>query len=210
MKNNVENLNLNREEDRIIDQQLLVMMIGIPGSGKSFFARQLTEKLNAERLNMDLLRRELFGTKNRWDYKELIKGEDFDRVAAAQKARETFDEKLESALKNGQSIVIDASQNRKFYRGLRRNLAAEFGVQTLVVWMSTPEDISIERAITREKTSDQHPFIDREAAEKEINRYLENWDPPQDDEFYIEMDGRISFADQYKKFYELYERVIVA
>ena len=76
MKNNVENLNLNREEDRIIDQQLLVMMIGIPGSGKSFFARQLTEKLNAERLNMDLLRRELFGTQNRWEYKELIKGED--------------------------------------------------------------------------------------------------------------------------------------
>ena len=209
MKNNIESLNLNREEDRIIDQQLLVMMIGIPGSGKSFFARQRTEKLNAERLNMDLLRGELFGTKNRWEYKELTKREDFDRAAAAQKVRETYAEKLKSALENGQSIVIDSSQDRKFYRDLRRNLAAELGVRTLIVWMSTPKDMSIERATTREKTSDQHPFIKREAATKEINRCLEYLDLPQNDEFYIRMAGRISFADQYKEFYEFYERVIV-
>ena len=43
-------------------QQLLVMMLGTMGSGKSYFARQLAAKIDARRVNADIIRRELFKT----------------------------------------------------------------------------------------------------------------------------------------------------
>ncbi len=37
------------------------MMLGYPGSGKSFFARQLAESFGWQRLNRVAVRKELFG-----------------------------------------------------------------------------------------------------------------------------------------------------
>ena len=50
------------------EQQLLVMMLGVPGSGKTSFAQPPADRLEAHRLNMDLLRGEIYGTANRQDY----------------------------------------------------------------------------------------------------------------------------------------------
>ena len=36
-----------------LDRQLLVMMVGVPGSGKTSFARPLADRLNAYRFNLD-------------------------------------------------------------------------------------------------------------------------------------------------------------
>ena len=46
--------------------QLLVMMLGTMGSGKSAFARQLAVKTSAKRVNADIIRRELFKTYEEW------------------------------------------------------------------------------------------------------------------------------------------------
>lgn len=39
---------------------MIVIIFGLPGSGKSFFAQKLAEKMNADYVNTDKLRRELF------------------------------------------------------------------------------------------------------------------------------------------------------
>lgn len=44
-----------------IKRQLLVMMLGVPGSGKSFFARQLADSLGFVRVSSDAIRTRLFG-----------------------------------------------------------------------------------------------------------------------------------------------------
>ena len=45
-----------------LDKQIIVVMLGVPGSGKSFFARQLAAKLNWQRSNRVETRKELFGS----------------------------------------------------------------------------------------------------------------------------------------------------
>ena len=64
----LENL-ASQNKEQFIERQLLVMMVGMPGSGKTTFARELEERSDAYRLNMDLLRGELYGTANRQEQK---------------------------------------------------------------------------------------------------------------------------------------------
>ena len=43
-------------------QQIIVTFTSSPGSGKTYFSRQATERLGAVRLNSDSMRRAIFGS----------------------------------------------------------------------------------------------------------------------------------------------------
>ena len=39
---------------------MVILVLGLPGSGKSYFAGRLAQKINAEYLNSDQIRKEMF------------------------------------------------------------------------------------------------------------------------------------------------------
>ncbi len=43
---------------------MVMMILGLPGSGKSYFAERLAKKLNADYVNSDRVRKEMYATRN--------------------------------------------------------------------------------------------------------------------------------------------------
>lgn len=91
---------------------MVVIVCGLPGSGKSYFASQLASVLHAEYINSDKLRKEL-GASGKYSLG--------DRLAI-------YDELVRAAselLKQGRTVVVDAtfyldSMRRMFQSGVRQ------------------------------------------------------------------------------------------
>ncbi len=84
---------------------MIVIISGLPGSGKSFFAEQLAKKLDADYVNSDRLRKELFPTRTYSDYEK----------AAVYKA---MLKRMAVAIRLGRNIVLDATFHKKSTREL--------------------------------------------------------------------------------------------
>lgn len=130
----------------------LIIMIGLPGSGKSYQAKQLAEQYNATLLSSDDLRIE-FG------FKDNIK-EDNEKLFEYIKQRALS----EITVKN---VIIDAtnisSKNRK---NMLQGFVGKCCIQGIV--MATPYELCLERNKNR----------DRIVPEKAINRMLFNFQMP--------------------------------
>lgn len=174
---------------------MLVLFLGAPGSGKSTFARQLANKLNAVRLNGDSMRFALFGSA--------------EGIAAARKSlgrdqvsRQTFNAinyVVEQVLESGTSVVYDARLNKYDMRTKLITLAKGCGVTPVIVWVQAPDDIARKRTQDREQTADQPKYTDQEL-EEVMRRHALNFEEPREGEPVIPIDGTVGFRDQYKSF----------
>lgn len=187
----------------------LVIMVGIPGSGKTTFAGQLAGALGAYRLNMDLLRGELFQTANRQEQIEYNRTQTAGLSPPDQRAwheeknrqvSELFDKKLELHLSASQSVVVDASSDSRKQRDRLYRAAEQFGALPVVVWMQVPCKLAIDRATNRELKSDSYPFAKDHLAREEIDRCLARLDRPTDDEPVALVDGQDDIGQQLKAF----------
>jgi len=82
----------------------LVLVLGLPGSGKTTFAKALSERINALHLNSDIVRTQL---NKRGQYSEQTKIMIYDQMC----------EQTYQALKNGETVIVDAT----FYKQMLRN-----------------------------------------------------------------------------------------
>ena len=201
--------------------QLLVMMVGIPGSGKTSFAAPLASRLNAHRLNMDLLRGEIYGTANRQEQHDWYRQarERLEQEATGQQARrqfwqrhgqrqrQAFDKQLDDNLAAGRSVVIDASSDRREARDRSRAIAGCHGAVPVIAWMQAPVEIAIERAVNRDLAADSYPFPTRQDADKEIQRCLDDLAEPGSDEACVQIDGQQEFSRQYAGFVDFCRRL---
>ena len=206
-------------QEQFIERQLLILMVGIPGSGKTTFARELTAKLDASRLNLDLLRGELYGTANRQDQKrynqQACAGLERQAIAAYHRTKHdrlqaAFNQKLILNLEAGRSVVIDSSQDNRARRDRRRQTAEQYGALSMIVWMQTPYERAIKRATHRELTADSYPFEEEYLAREEIDRCLQNLDFPADNELCVHIDGQQGFDEQFMAFCKYYQQVTSA
>lgn len=83
---------------------MVVLVFGLPGTGKSFFASRLAERLKAAYYNSDIIRKEIFQQRT---YSEKEKGKVYGIML----------EKMESAILHENNIVIDAT----FFKALLRD-----------------------------------------------------------------------------------------
>ena len=192
-------------KERIISRQLLVLMAGVPGSGKSHFASRLEKELGAYRLNMDLLRGELFGTANRCEQREYNKqaeaGLDPPAIEKFQNEKrlkiiKAYNEKLSGNLADGKSVIIDASQHVRRGRNRNRRIAETFDIPSLLVIVQTPYELAVKRATERKLAADSYPFPTEEEAREEIDCYLAEFDYPTDDEWHVYINGEDKFTEQ--------------
>lgn len=175
-----------------MNKQMLIMFLGYPGSGKSHFARQLSEKLKAVRLNGDSMRIALFKTA------EAIEAHP-DKTVLHQQTFGAIDYATEQILKAGYSVVYDAHHNRRSIREGLEKLADQYDALPLVVWVKTPYSIALERGQTREASADSRQ-LSEEKMRASMERHMANFDEPVGSEFVIVIDGTADFGVQFESF----------
>lgn len=114
-----------------------IMLIGLPGSGKSSLGNDLAQKYNAEICSSDEMRRELFGDAGDQSNPALVFQE--------------LHKKVRSALAQGKSVIYDATNITAKDRRSIMNLVRPFNAETEAVVLATPLAVCYQRNGDRER-----------------------------------------------------------
>jgi predicted kinase len=160
---------------------LLILLYGFPGAGKTYFARQLCEQLQAAHVHGDRIRTELFD-EPRYDKEE------------NQVVSQLMDYMTEEFLKAGLSVVYDANVMRLSQRRQLRDLARKTHAQPLLVWLQVDLESSYARATKRDrrKADDKYSAPPDRATFERIVGAMQN---PQNED-YIVVSGKHTFTTQ--------------
>ncbi len=161
---------------------LLIMTMGYPGAGKTFFARQFAELYGLTRISEDRIRFELFE-------KPRFSKDEFEIIGHVQEYM------LEEVMQAEQVIVCDASflsfkQREKYYE-----LARKKGYRTLTVWLQTDTETSANRAANRDRRNpdSKYSFSITPAIFQSLRTQLER---PGEREVAVVISGKHAFKSQ--------------
>ncbi len=114
----------------------LVLVSGLPGSGKSHFSRELANRYPLAHLNSDVLRKALFRRPNH---------------SAAESARlfAAVHALVEKLLARGVGIVLDATNLKEAHRRPLYDIAARAGAVLVIVHTEAPPDVARRRLAAR-------------------------------------------------------------
>jgi predicted kinase len=171
---------------------VFIMLYGYPGSGKTHFARQLSEILNAAHVHGDRIRGELF-TEPRYDKQE---NELVNHLMLYM---------TEEFLNAGVSVIFDANASRLAQRRELRNIARKTKAEQLLVWLQIDAESSFARLGTRDrrKSDDKYAAV---YTRQSFAKYIQTMQNPKNED-YIVVSGKHTFNTQrsavIKKLYEL-------
>jgi predicted kinase len=115
----------------------LILLIGIPGSGKTTLAKKLVDK-NFKRICADEIRGELYGD-------QIVQG-DSTQVFAI------FFERLRAMFAENSDVVVDNTNLYFKHRKPILDIATEYGYTDIQLWMlDIPVEICLKRNINRER-----------------------------------------------------------
>lgn len=167
----------------------LIMLVGIPGSGKSTIAKEMGRVLSS-----DDVRKELFGDESSQTNKEkaleYLKSQNIDtsnmkKSQLNQLLHETsnklvFDElhkRVKTALESGESVVYDATNITKKKRKAALKDFEGYYDKAMAVYINTPLSTALDRNSKRE----------RKVSKKVIKRMYKNLQPPHKSEGFDEI-----------------------
>jgi predicted kinase len=119
---------------------VLVLTIGLPGSGKSTFARRLAPLIDAVVLESDALRALLFG------HPSFSPAESRRLFAALHEAAARL-------LRTGRNVIVDATSLQASDRKPAVELARQTGARLLQLRLTAPEPVIVQRLAQRARTS---------------------------------------------------------
>lgn len=161
---------------------LLIVTMGLPGSGKSFFARQFADLYSLPRISEDRIRYELF-EKPMFNSGE---AEIINRVSFYM---------LEQAMKAERPVICEGSFLTTAERKAAVELAQANGYRTLVVWLQTDLETSAQRAAVRDRRNPDSKYaftIDKPTFESIKN----NLQKPHEKETVVVVSGKHAFKSQ--------------
>jgi len=120
----------------------LVIVSGLPGTGKSFFCHKLAEKLPFVMLASDTLRKVLF------PHPQYDEGENKRLFAACH----AF---IEELLRKGIPIIFDATNLLERHRERLYHAGEKAGAKLVLVCVEAPAEVVQQRLLAREKGVDQ-------------------------------------------------------
>lgn len=142
----------------------MLMIIGNPGAGKSFFARQFSETFDAPVVAVDRIRYELFA-------KPTFSSDENDLVG---RMAHYFTDEL---FKTKRSFVVDGGCNARADRVRLNQLAQKAGYDVHTIWVQTDLATCRTRALKRNpkrSVDDQYiPSIDDKTFESLVRRFTE-------------------------------------
>ncbi len=119
---------------------MVVLVFGLPGSGKSYFASRLAKMLNAVYINSDRVRKEMFEKR---DYSLEEKEAVYHQMLFQTK----------EALVHNSNVVLDATFHQAETRDLfNKEMEDKGGIQFIEVWAN--------ENIIRERLKKERPFSD--------------------------------------------------
>ncbi|XUX01404.1 MAG: ATP-binding protein [Dehalogenimonas sp.] len=133
--------------ERQTEYPVLVVLVGLPGSGKSHFASRLIEKIPAIVLESDFLRKSLV---RKPVYSQ------FESFRLFQAIHELIKELLSAKY----SVVLDATNLSEDSRRPLAVIARETGTKIILVHMNTPREVAEERLLGRSFKRDGYSDAD--------------------------------------------------
>jgi len=167
-----------------LSRPLVIFVIGLPGAGKSFFARQFAETFNAPIVSHDYLRFQMFP--------EPAFSEDEEGLIA-QIAGNEFSE----LLKTQRSIILDGGNNRYEDRQALMLLAKKKGYGALVVWVQTDERSARLRA-TKRNPKREGDVLNASMTDQAFDSAKASFMPPGKGEDFIVISGKHTHSTQAK------------
>lgn len=145
-------------------QPLILMVVGNPGAGKSFFARQFSEMFSAPVVSLDRIRFELTD-KPSFSSEE---NDQVDRMAAYM---------IEELLKTKRAVIVDGGCNSKVERTKLAQAAKKYEYNAITVWVQTDLATCRTRALRRnpeKRVDDQFsPSITESMFDQQVRRFTE-------------------------------------
>lgn len=150
-----------------MSRPILVMLCGLPGSGKSTFAKKyISMHPGTIHLSSDAIRKELWGD-------EAVQG-DNSQVFTLMQSRAV------EALNDGKSVVYDATNiTRKDRAGIIASCPKFAQIDVYIIW--APIAMCIERDANRERT------VGREVIDRMVKRFQAIWFDEGVDNIYVEL-----------------------
>jgi len=133
----------------------LIVVSGLPGTGKSFFCHKLAERLSFLILASDSSRKILFPSPQ---YKE----NENKRLFAACHVL------IEELLRKGIPVIFDATNLLEHHREYFYRAAERAGAKLILVWVEAPTELVRQRLLAREKAA--MPQYDSEAGWEVYNK----------------------------------------
>jgi len=118
----------------------LLLLHGLAGSGKTWLAQGLLEKLGAIRLRSDIERKRLHGLAPLAASESTLAGGIYDSTATAATYSRLVD-LARQVLAAGYQVVVDAACLKTWQRDAFRNLAAELGVPFAILACTAPDAV---------------------------------------------------------------------
>ena len=170
------------------NKPVLILLYGFPGAGKTHFARNITEHLDAAHVHADRIRHELF-EEPRFDEQE---------NAIINHLMEYMTEEF---LRAGISVVYDTNAARKSERRMIREMARKKHAKTVVVWFQVDAETSYSRLKTRDRrTADDKFAIDY--SQDDFRNYASRMQHPEPTEDYVVVSGKHTFGSQKSAFFK--------
>lgn len=161
---------------------LILALFGLPGSGKSLFARQMADYLGISHVSSDRIRYELFENQTYSRQEDLV----------VQSMTALMTEQL---LHAHVSVIYDMSPNRIQDRRNLRELAKKNGAEILVVWVQIDGESAFNRVKNRDRRTVEDKF-NSPMNKEQFETVIRQMQPFEQHEQYVVISGKHLFPNQ--------------
>ena len=185
------------------ERPLLVMLLGVPGSGKTYFSQQLAARLRGVRLNSDAMRLSIFGSLEIMD--KLYNSGDRRQLNAYTFG--AMDHVTDQLLAAGISVIYDAIHTKRADRLKQEAAAKKHGALPILLRVTVPRDVAVRRVVERPAAGDARQFTPQKA-EEVIRHFEDTTEAPDAGEVVIDINGELPFEQQFQSFQEQLKTVL--
>lgn len=148
-------------------------MVGIPGSGKTFFAEKFADTFKAPYISQEKITPYTSGDK--------------EAATAVMHAQ------LEELFKTQQSVILEGSTDTRTERGALTNKARTNGYEPLLIWVQTDSATAKSRVVKEGKGKTAHTLTS-----EEYEHIIKRFTPPHAVEKPVVVSGKHTYATQAK------------
>jgi predicted kinase len=156
----------------------LIVMVGIPGAGKSSFAKSFATSFGAPFISHDRILQEIF------DSPEHTKKEEIITAGVAEYM-------LDESLKTRQTVVYDGLSSTRSSRAEIVKKAKNAGYKTLIIWVQTDQATARKRLVLESK---KRSVINPD----QFETFVKKFNPPQATESVVVISGKHTYSSQLK------------